>query len=488
MPRRGRRVAIQRHEFANRRSRFAGTPVVMNPRDQLSLFGGDETAAPAPPDDGGAADESAAAFPKPLAARMRPRSLDDIAGQRHLLQADGLLRKLIATGRFGSLLFHGPPGCGKTSLAEVIARETKARFVRVNAVQSNVAELRNILQLARKRPDLRTVLFIDEIHRFNKAQQDLLLPDVEEGHIRLIGATTHNPGFYIIPPLVSRSHLFRLEPLSLDEVCAVLAKALVDEKHGLGEHRCSAPPEILRDLASLCDGDLRRALNALEVIVESLEPGAKLTIAHLQAFAAERHIRYDADEDEHYDTISAYIKSMRGGDPDAALYWLAKMLAGGEDPRFIVRRLVILASEDVGLADPLALPLAVAAFQACDFVGLPECELHLAHATIYLAAAPKSNSATVALGEAKRIIREQPLQPVPPHLRDSHGTSSKQSGHGKDYLYSHEFPEAVSGQDYLLKPVALYTPKEAGMEKRIQERLERWQGLKAELRKNRPPG
>src|SRR5690606_5004805 len=270
------------------------------------------------------------------------RDLSEIIGQTHLLGPDSLLIKLIRADRFGSLLFYGPPGCGKTSLARVIARETRGEFVRVNAVQSNVAELRKILLAARARPDTKTILVIDEIHRFNKAQQDLLLPDVEEGFIRLIGATTHNPGFYIIPPLVSRSHLFRLEPLSPDEVAAALQRALADEERGLGRHRCIADENVLAGLTRLCDGDLRRALNALEVVVESVPEGTTLTTNHLQAFAAERQIRYDADEDEHYDTISAFIKSIRGGDPDAALYWLAKMLAGGEDPRFIARRLVIL--------------------------------------------------------------------------------------------------------------------------------------------------
>lgn len=444
----------------------------MTPPDQFDLFSGagdrpDQSPRPEP-----------VPAHRPLAARMRPRALSDVIGQRHLLKEDGLLIKLIRSDRFGSLLFYGPPGSGKTSLAEVIARETNGRFVRINAVQSNVAELRQVLQAARSRPDLKTILFIDEIHRFNKAQQDLLLPDVEEGFIRLIGATTHNPGFYIIAPLVSRSHLFRLEPLSPDEVGEALTRALTDEERGLGKQRCTADEKVLFDLARLCDGDLRRALNALEVVVESLPEGSVITPEHLQAFAAERQIRYDADEDEHYDTISAFIKSMRGGDPDAALYWLAKMLAGGEDPRFIARRLVILASEDIGLANSHALPLAIAAHQACDFVGLPECELTLAHAVVFLATSPKSNSTTEALGNAKREIREKPVQQVPLHLRDSHSSTGRKAGHGKEYLYSHEFPEAISGQEYLEHPVQLYEPRLNGAEKAIAERLERWKLLK----------
>ncbi len=415
---------------------------------------------------------------RPLAARMRPRRLAEVVGQEHILQSGGLLPRLVAQNLFGSLLFYGPPGCGKTSIADAIANETGSRFVRVNAVMSNVAELREILAAARRRPEAATILFIDELHRFNKAQQDLLLPDVEEGNIRLIGATTHNPGFYVIPPLLSRSHLFRLEPLSVEAIAGVLGRALADTERGMGARGVTADGTILSGLARLCDGDLRRALNALEVIVLGLPEKGAITAAALEVFARERRIRYDADEDEHYDTISAFIKSCRGGDPDAALYWLAKMLAGGEDPRFIARRLVILASEDVGLADPQALPLAVAAHQAVDFIGLPEAELTLAHATLYIATAPKSNSATLALGEAHRALREQPVQPVPLHLRDKGGQASKRLGHGKGYAYSHDFSDAISGQDYLAKPLALYTPKTAGAEAAIAERLARWRDIR----------
>jgi putative ATPase len=418
---------------------------------------------------------------------MRPRTLAEIAGQEHILKPGNLLPRLIASNRFGSLLFYGPPGCGKTSLAEVIARETKSRFVRVNAVMSNVAELREILAAARRRPEAGTILFIDELHRFNKSQQDLLLPDVEEGSVRLIGATTHNPGFYVNPPLLSRSHLFRLEPLTTGQVAAVLRRALADAERGLGARGHAAEDKVLANLAVLCDGDLRRALNALEVIALSLPEKAAITEKELEIFARERRIRYDADEDEHYDTISAFIKSCRGGDPDAAMYWLAKMLAGGEDPRFIARRLVILASEDVGLADPQALPLAVAAHQACDFIGLPEAELTLAHATLYITTALKSNSATLALGAAHRALKERPVQPVPVYLRDKSGLASKRAGHGQGYLYSHDFPENISGQDYLGEPLTLYTPKTAGWEAKIADRLARWRQVKdAAVREQRP--
>ena len=444
--------------------------------DQSDLFG-DEAAPPA----GAPAVRSAH---QPLAARMRPRRLSEVVGQEHILKPGSLLPRLVAQNRFGSLLFYGPPGCGKTSIAEAIAHETQSRFVRINAVMSNVAELREILAAARRRPAAATILFIDELHRFNKSQQDLLLPDVEEGNVRLIGATTHNPGFYVNPPLLSRSHLFRLEPLSTTAIVGVLEQALVDAGRGLGARGVTATGRILADLAVLCDGDLRRALNALEVLVLGLPEGAPITSAELEVFARERRIRYDADEDEHYDTVSAFIKSCRGSDPDAAIYWLAKMLAGGEDPRFIARRLVILASEDVGLADPQALPLTVAAHHAVDFIGLPEAELTLAHATLYIATAPKSNSATLALGEAHRVLKEQPVQPVPLALRDKSGAASKQAGHGKGYDYSHDFPENISGQNFLEKPLALYTPKTAGWEAKIADRLARWQALKAEIRRS----
>ncbi len=448
----------------------------MSDSDQPNLFG--DSAAPA----GGDWPVASGRAMQPLAARMRPRSLAEVVGQEHLLKAGSLLPRLVAQNRFGSLLFYGPPGCGKTSIAEAIARETKSRFVRINAVMSNVAELREILATARHRPEAGTLLFIDELHRFNKSQQDLLLPDVEEGNVRLIGATTHNPGFYVNPPLLSRSHLFRLEPLATTAVAGVLRRALEDDERGLGAMGITADDKLLNDLAVLCDGDLRRALNSLEVIVHGLPLKGEITAADLEVFARERRIRYDADEDEHYDTISAFIKSCRGSDPDAAMYWLAKMLAGGEDPRFIARRLVILASEDVGLADPQALPLTVAAHHACDFIGLPEAELTLAHATLYIATAPKSNSATLALGEAHRVLKEQPVQPVPLPLRDKSGKASKQNNHGKGYRYSHDHPENISGQDYLSTPLTIYTPKTAGWESKIADRLARWRDLKAKLR------
>lgn len=414
---------------------------------------------------------------------MRPRSLAEVAGQPHLLGEDSLLPRLVRDDAFWSVILYGPPGCGKTSLAEAMAADAGCRFLRINAVLSNVAELRDILKMARGRPDDRLVLFIDEIHRFNRAQQDLLLPDIEAGNLRLIGATTHNPGFYVIPPLLSRSHLFRLEPLDPDAVEAVLLRSLTDEDRGLGRSTEDVEEGVLRDLARLSDGDLRRALNALETLVAGVGEEACLTRDAVRAFARERQLRYDAGEDEHYDTASAFIKSMRGGDPDAALYWLAKMLDGGEDPRFIARRLVILASEDVGLADARALPLATATFQACEMIGLPECALTLAHCVVYLATAPKSNTTTEALAAARKDLKDNGMMSVPLHLRDAHTRTNKALGQGAGYLYSHLFPEAISGQTYLAEPRQFYTPGPHGEEAMIAERLARWQKLRAERRR-----
>jgi len=425
---------------------------------------------------------------RPLAVRMRPRSLDEVIGQDHIVGEGCLLPRLIAADNFGSLIFYGPPGCGKTSLAEVIAAETESKFVRINAVLSNVAEMRDILRLARYEAEKRTILFIDEIHRFNKSQQDLLLPDVEAGNIRLIGATTHNPGFYVNPPLLSRSHLFRLEPVEAGAVATVLARALSDAERGLGGHRCTADGSVFRAVADFSGGDLRRALNALETLVLSQPIGAHIDADAVEVFARERRIRYDRDEDEHYDHASAMIKSIRGSDPDAALYWTFKMLEGGEDPRFIARRLTILASEDVGLANTHALTVAVAAFEACEKVGLPECEYNLAHAVLYLATSPKSNSVTRAMTAVKESLREEPVQAVPLWLRDAHTKTNKALGHGADYRYSHDYPQAVSGQDYMLEPREFYQPGQAGAEAATARRMARLKKLKSEIRARESAG
>lgn len=426
-----------------------------------------------------------AAIHRPLAVRMRPGSLKEIVGQEHILGQDCLLPRLIQSDHFGSLIFYGPPGSGKTSIAEAIAAETSSKFVRVNAVLSNVAELREILRIARYEAEKRTLLFIDEIHRFSKSQQDLLLPDVEAGNIRLIGATTHNPGLYVNAPLLSRSHLFRLEPVSGELVIALLESTLKDEVRGLGHQRCTAEPAVFQALADFCGGDLRRALNAMETLVMSQPVGAHIDARAVEVFARERQIRYDRDEDAHYDHASALIKSIRGSDPDAALYWTFKMLQGGEDPRFLARRLVILASEDIGLANTHALTVAVAVFEACEKIGLPECEYNIAHAVLYLATSPKSNSVTRAMAAVKKSLREKPAQSVPVWLRDAHNKTNQALGHGKDYLYSHDFPQAISGQEYMLTPERFYEPGQAGAEAATAERLERIRQIKARIQQKR---
>lgn len=415
---------------------------------------------------------------RPLAARMRPRCLAEMVGHQALLGEAALLPRLIQTNSFGSLILYGPPGCGKTSLAEVIALETQCPAVRVNAVLSGAAELKEILSQARADTQRPTLLIIDEIHRFNKSQQDLLLPDVESGAVRLVGCTTHNPGLQVIPALLSRSHLFRLDPLRSDEVAGFLAYALQDTERGLGRIQVKAEPAILAQIADLAEGDLRRALNALETIALATPVGGTIDGAALLAFTSERRLRFDAQGDDHYDTASALIKSVRGGDPDAALYWLALLLSAGEDPRFIARRLVIAASEDIGLADSRGLGVATAAFHAVELIGLPEAEYALAHATLFLTLAPKSASITAALARAKEAVRSQPRQEVPLHLKDSHTVVARQLGQGGGYLYSHDFVEAISGQSYLSQPLELFVPGDTGSEPQLAARLARWRQLR----------
>ncbi|MDR1414021.1 MAG: replication-associated recombination protein A [Puniceicoccales bacterium] len=420
----------------------------------------------------------------PLAIKMRPRVLSDIVGQEHILGPKCLLPRLIKSGAFSSMIFYGVPGCGKTTLAEVIASETKSKFIKINAVLSNVSELREILVFARKHVDQNVLLFIDEIHRFNKAQQDLLLPDVESANIRLIGATTHNPGFYVISPLLSRSHLFKLNPVSSDAIARILERALEDGECGLGSMKCHAEREVLASIAIMANGDLRWALNALETIVAGLPAGSQIVGENVESFSTERALRYDADEDEHYDTISAYIKSMRGCDPDAAIFWLTKMLDGGEDPRFIARRMVIFASEDVALADSRALPLAIACFEACEKIGMPECAINLAHVTVFLATAPKSNSTYLALCSCRSHVAKNGSQSVPLWLRDSHGSANKREGNQKDYLYSHNFENNVSGQHYMEHPEKFWHGKDSGAEQQIAERAKFLERLRKALKKS----
>jgi putative ATPase len=419
--------------------------------------------------------------PAPLAARFRPQSLDDYAGQQHILGPGQLLRRAIEADRVQSVIFYGPPGTGKTSLAHVIALRTQCRFERLSGVESNVSDIRRVLATAANRlanGGQPTILFIDEIHRFNKAQQDVLLPDVESGVVRLIGATTHNPFFFVNAPLVSRSQIFELRPLSDDDILKLLDRALLDSDRGLGHLPIRADPDALRHLARMSDGDARKALNSLEIAALTTPRGTDGTI-HLDLQVAEQCIQkkavvYDGDGDAHYDTISAFIKSVRGSDVDAALYWLAKMIHAGEDPRFITRRLMILAAEDIGLADPLALVVTVAAHQAAEFVGWPEARIPVAEATIYLAAAPKSNSSITAVDEALSDVRQGRTLPVPEHLRDAHYKGAARLGHGEGYVYAHNEPGHFVAQDYLGAARRYYTPSSEGSERKIKERVEQF--------------
>ncbi|HMO05956.1 MAG TPA: replication-associated recombination protein A [Kiritimatiellia bacterium] len=426
----------------------------------------------------------------PLAARMRPVSLDDYAGQQHVLGPGKLLRRAIESDRLGSIILYGPPGCGKTSLAEVIATVTGRHFERTSGVLANVAILRSLLEAAEQRKRFRgreTILFIDEIHRFNKAQQDVLLPYVEAGAITLIGATTHNPFFFINTPLTSRSQIFQLEALGEADVVALLRRALTDAR-GLGDLRIAADDEALAHLARVCEGDARKALNALEIAALTTHADGEGTVRITAAVAEEsiqkKAVVYD-NEDGHYDTISAFIKSVRGSDPNAALYWLAKMLYAGEDPRFIARRLIILASEDIGNADPTGLTLAVSAMEAVEFIGMPEARIVLAQATTYLATAPKSNASYAGIEAAWTDIREGRTLPVPKHLRDASYKGAERLGH-EGYRYAHDYAGHVVDQEYLPTSKIYYQPTGEGYEQRILQRMERWADLRRQQRNEAP--
>jgi putative ATPase len=413
---------------------------------------------------------------QPLAARMRPRTVEEFVGQEHFFGPGKLLRRLLQADRLGSLIFYGPPGTGKTALAHVIANHTKCVFRPLNAVSSGTKEVRELLREAREELETtgrRTILFVDELHRFNRAQQDVLLPDVEEGRIILIGATTQNPFFAINSPLLSRSQIFTFEPLTREEIKTLMRRALTDRERGLGEVPVIVTEEALDFLAEVSDGDARRALTALEVGVRSTEERpVQFTLQVAQDSIQRKALDYDATGDAHYDVTSAFIKSMRGSDPDAAVYWLARMLESGEDPRFIARRMIICASEDVGNADPQALVVAAAALQATEFVGLPECQLPLAQAVTYIAAAPKSNASATAIWKATEDVRAGRTLPVPEHLRDTHYAGAERLGHGKDYKYSHDFEGGWSPQTYLPEERRYYQPVDRGYEKVIRDRLE----------------
>jgi putative ATPase len=419
----------------------------------------------------------------PLAARMRPRTLDEYAGQEHIVGEGRLLRRAIETDRlFSSIILWGPPGTGKTTLAMVIANHTQSEFETISAVLSGVAELRRVIAEAGERRKLyqkRTILFVDEVHRWNKAQQDALLPHVENGTVTLIGATTENPYFEVIGALVSRSRIFQLRPLDDEAVRQLLERALADRARGYGSRDVRVDEDAFAHLIHVAGGDARNALNALELAVESTPAGTdrviRLTLDVAQESIQRRAVLYDKDGDAHYDTISAFIKSVRGSDPDAALYWLAKMLYAGEDPRFIVRRLLILAGEDIGMGDPNGMVVAAAAAQAFDYVGLPEGIFPLVHATLYLSTAPKSNSATHYF-KAFDLIEKEGVGEVPLHLRDGNRDAAA-LGHGKDYDYPHERPAHFSPQQYLPDPVLgtyFYSPSDQGYEAEIAARLERW--------------
>lgn len=422
----------------------------------------------------------------PLAMRLRPGTLDGFAGQAHLVGEGKPLRRLIESDVLSSLLFYGPPGTGKTTLAEIIAKRTNAAFVRVNAVSSSVAELRKVMDEARNRlarDGKRTVLFIDELHRFNKAQQDALLPAVEKGVVVLIGATTENPYFTVNAPLLSRMRIFPFEPLTSCDIRQLIVKALVQPEARLAD--VDLTDDALAHLAVMANGDARAALNSLELaaaLAVAGEDGHRLVDLTLAEEAVQRRfVVYDRDGDAHYDVISAFIKSVRGSDPDAALFWLARMLEAGEDPLFIARRLVILASEDIGNADPHGLLVAVAAAQAVHMIGMPEARITLAQATTYLASAPKSNASYLGIEEALALVKIRPGDRVPPHLRDASYNGAKQFGHGKGYRYPHDYPGHFVVQNYLPEGMdrpKLYAPGENGYERSIKERLGRWDVLR----------
>ena len=422
----------------------------------------------------------------PLAARLRPQTLEEFVGQEAIIGPGKLLRRAIESDRlFSSIIFTGPPGTGKTTLARLIAQHTQAQFEAISAVLAGVAELRKLIEEARERRSLyhrRSILFVDEVHRWNKAQQDALLPHVETGLVTLIGATTQNPYFDVIPALVSRSRIFQLEPLGEPHLDLIFQRALNDRERGYGKKSVKVDEDAREHLIHLSNGDARNLLNAIELAIESTPAGKDgyihITLDVAQESIQKRAVVYDRSGDSHYDTISAFIKSVRGSDPDAALYWLAKMIAAGEDPRFILRRLLVLAGEDIGLADPQALQVTASAAYAFEYLGMPEGIYPITEATIYLATAPKSNSAG-AFFEARALIEKDGVKPIPQHLMDSN-RDSRGFGHGQGYCYPHLFPGHFTPQQYLpddVQGIQFYHPSDEGYETRIAERLTHWQEL-----------
>jgi len=415
----------------------------------------------------------------PLAVRMRPENLDEFVGQLHLLGKGKLLRRCIEADKINSLILYGPPGTGKTALAHVISNLTNAYFEQINAVTSNVKQLRKIITIAKNREktsNRRTILFIDEVHRFNKTQQDVLIPEVERAVPILIGATTHNPFFSIVPPLISRSLVFELKPLEDNEIKKILDRAVKDKK-GFRKLDLVIFPEAINFIVTQSDGDARRALNALELGTVTTLPDKNgkinFDLKAAQECMQKKLVKYDHGEDFHYDIISAYIKSVRGSNPDAAIYWLAKMLYAGEDPLFIARRLVICAAEDIGNADPQALNIANAAMQITQFIGMPECQIPLSQATIYLACSPKSNASYEAIKKAMQDVKEKKDLEVPQHLKDSHYKSAKKLGHGEGYKYAHNFQEHYVQQEYIPEERRYYFPSKIGFEQKIYDRLKK---------------
>ena len=417
----------------------------------------------------------------PLAVRMRPRSLDEFVGQEHFLGPGKLLRRMLEADRLTSVIFYGPPGTGKTTLAQLIATYTKSHFEQVNAAAVGVKEVRKLLDDAKERlanTGQRSVLFLDEIHRFNRAQQDILLPDVEAGLVLLVGATTENPFFAVNSPLISRSQIFQFAPISEEDIRKLVRRAIADPERGFGKMSIAIDDAAVDLWATKSDGDARRALMALEVAVLSMmKEHGEFERIHITLDVAEQSIQrkaivYDGTGDEHYDAASALIKSMRGSDPDAAVYWVARMLEAGEDPRFVARRIAILASEDIGNADPRAISVAAAAFDIVEKIGMPEAQITLSQAAIYMATAPKSNASYVAITRAMEDVREGRTLPVPKHLRDTHYGGSAKLGHGKGYKYAHDFEGGFVEQDYLGVDIIYYEPTDRGYEGEIRERLE----------------